>query len=119
MNKIFSGVEKIAVVVIVLMTLVNFFLGQTQIAYGILIGGLLFTADYMGIRFIIISLTEKKYSLGFSIFLLLIKLLILALMILILFLFAKVNIYGFIIGLTAVVIIIIGKGIKGNNDGTL
>ncbi|MGH7885460.1 MAG: hypothetical protein ACRENO_07170, partial [Thermodesulfobacteriota bacterium] len=91
---------------------VNLIIGQKGISLGILLGGLLFTFDYTAIRFIVKLLTEKKYNLGFSLFLILIKLLILLGIIACLFLFAKVNFYGFIIGLTSVVIIIIGKSLK-------
>ena len=119
MNNILGGVEKVSIVVIAIIAAGNFIMGESGIAYGVIIGGLLFTADYTSIRFIVKTLTEKKYNLNFCIFLLVIKLLILSAILIALFLFAKVNFYGFIIGLTAVVIIIIGKGLKGNNDGTL
>jgi len=36
-----------------------------------------------------------------------------------LFVFAKVNLYGFFIGVTGVVIVIIGESLKGSKDGTL
>ncbi|NIQ14405.1 MAG: hypothetical protein GTO02_08390 [Candidatus Dadabacteria bacterium] len=119
MNNIITGVERLSILVITLLVITNILIGHKQLAYGIAIGGLLFTADYTSIRFIVKSLIEKKYSLGFGVFLLVIKLLILGLILVSLFLFAKVNIYGFIIGLTAVVIIIIGKGLKDKNHGTL
>lgn len=112
MNNIISGVEKIAFAVIALFSIVNFLIGQKEIALGILAGGTLFTLDYTAIRFIVISLTEKKYNIGFSLFLIALKLLIFLGIVASLFLFAKVNFYGFIIGLTSVVIIIIGKNLK-------
>ncbi len=112
MNNIISGVEKIAIVVISLFSVINLLIGQKEIALGIALGGILFTLDYTVIRFIVISLTEKKYNIGFSLFLIALKLLILLGIIASLFLFAKVNFYGFIIGLTSVVIIIIGKNLK-------
>ena len=36
-----------------------------------------------------------------------------------LFIFAKVNLYGFFIGVTGVVIVIIGESLRGSKDGTL
>lgn len=112
MNNLISSVEKIALIVILLFSTVNLLIGQKEIALGIFLGGLLFTFDYTAIRFIVKSLTENKYNLGFSLFLIILKLLILLGIIVCLFLFAKVNFYGFIIGLTSVVIIIIGKSLK-------
>ena len=112
MNNIISGVEKIAFAVIALFSIVNLLLGQNEIALGIIVGGVLFTLDYTAIRFIVISITEKKYNIGFCLFLIAIKLLIFLGIVASLFLFAKVNFYGFIIGLTSVVIIIIGKNLK-------
>jgi membrane-bound ClpP family serine protease len=37
----------------------------------------------------------------------------------VLFIFAKVNLYGFFIGVTGVVIVIIGESLRGSKDGTL
>lgn len=111
-NNLISGVEKIAIIVIGLFTLINLLLGQREIAVGLFLGGMLFLFDYTAIRLIVKSLTENRLNLRFSLFLIAIKLLILLGIIACLFLFAKVNIYGFIIGLTSVVIIIIGKNLK-------
>lgn len=115
MNNLVSGVEKIGIVVIALFSSVNFLIGQGEIAAGILLGGFLFLLDYTAIRLIVKSLTENRINLKFSLFLIVLKLLILLGITVCLFLFAKVNIYGFIIGLTSVVIIIIGKSLKDQN----
>jgi hypothetical protein len=36
-----------------------------------------------------------------------------------LFIFARINIYGFLIGVMGVVIVIIGEGLRGNKNGAL
>jgi hypothetical protein len=36
-----------------------------------------------------------------------------------LLIFTKINIYGFFIGVTGVVIVIIGESLRGNKDGAL
>ena len=113
MKNLELGVEKLSLAVTALLFAVNIAIGQREIAVGIAVAGVLFLLDYVAIRFIVRSLAENKYSLSFSIFILVIKMLALLAIIAVLLLFAKLNIYGLIIGLTSVVIIIIGKGFKG------
>ena len=113
MKNLELGVEKLSLAATALLFAVNIAIGQREIAVGIAVAGVLFLLDYVAIRFIVRSLAENKYSLSFSIFILVIKMLALLAIIAVLLLFAKLNIYGLIIGLTSVVIIIIGKGFKG------
>ena len=113
MKNLELGVEKLSLAVTALLFAVNIAIGQREIAVGIAVAGVLFLLDYVAIRFIVRSLAENRYSLSFSIFILVIKMLALLAIIAVLLLFAKLNIYGLIIGLTSVVIIIIGKGFKG------
>ena len=115
MNNVITGVEKLAVITILIFSLVNVLIGQKEIAIGILASGLLFTMDYTAIRFLVKYLTEGNSNLAFTLFLIAIKLLILLGIITFLFLFAKINFYGFFIGLTVVIIIITGKGLKDYN----
>ena len=51
-------------------------------------------------------------------FLIIAKIAVLIAILISLLIFAKLNIYGFIIALTAIVFIIIGSGLKGNKNGT-
>ena len=113
MKNLELGVEKLSLAATALLFAVNIAIGQREIAVGIAVAGVLFLLDYVAIRFIVRSLAENRYSLSFSIFILVIKMLALLAIIAVLLLFAKLNIYGLIIGLTSVVIIIIGKGFKG------
>jgi hypothetical protein len=116
--KFFGGTEKVALIVIVLLFTGNYLINQKEIAVGVAIGGILFLIDFVVIKFIVNSIITKRFSTQFSVFLFVIKLLVLLGILWSLLIFAKLNIYGFIIVLTAVVIVIIGSGLKGNNDGT-
>lgn len=107
------GVEKLSLAVTGLFFAVNMLIGQTQVAVGVAVGGALFLADYVAIRFVVRALSEKRYTVAFSIFILVTKLLAFLGIVAALLLFAKLNIYGLLIGLTSVVIVIIGKGLKG------
>ena len=113
MKNLELGVEKLSLAVTALLFAVNIAIGQREIAVGIAVAGVLFLLDYVAIRFIVRSLAENRYSLSFSMFILVIKMLALLAIIAVLLIFAKLNIYGLLIGLTSVVIIIIGKGFKG------
>lgn len=115
---LFTGTEKASLVVISILAAANYFMGEKEIAAGIIVGGLLFTADFIAIKLIVNSLTTKNSSAAYNIFLFLIKLLILLLVVGVLLLFAKLNIYGFFIALTAVILVITGSGLKGNKNGT-
>ncbi len=116
--KFFGGTEKAALIVIALLFAGNFLINQKEIAVGVVVGGLLFLIDFVVIKFIVNSIITKRYNTQFSIFLFVIKLLVLLGILWSLLIFAKLNIYGFIIVLTALVIVIIGSGLKGNSDGT-
>ena len=87
-------VEKSGLVVTVLLSVVNYLIGSKELAVGTATGGILFTANFMAIRFIVNALVAK-------------------------FLFAKVDLFGFFIGVTGVVIVIIGESLRGSKDGTL
>lgn len=115
---LFTGTEKAALVVVSILAVANYLMGEKEIAAGIIVGGLLFTADFIAIKLIVNSLTTKDSSLAYNIFLFVIKLLILLLVVGVLLLFAKLNIYGFFIALTAVILVIAGSGLKGNKNGT-
>ena len=116
--KIFGGVEKASIVVILLLVIANVIINQREIAVGIGVGGLLFILDFIAIKFLVNSIISKRYSYHYFIFLLIVKLIILLCILLFLLVFAKLKIYGFIIALTAIVLVIIGSGLKGKKHGT-
>ena len=116
--KIFGGTEIAALVVIVILFTGNYLIGQKEIAIGAAVGGLLFLIDLIVIKYIVNSILTKRFSNQFAILLFTMKLLVLLGILLTLLIFAKLNIYGFIIALTGIVIVIIGRGLRGNNDGT-
>ena len=115
---IFGGVEKASIVVILLLVAVNTLIQQKQIAIGVGAGGLLFLIDFITIKFIVNSILNRGYSARFGIFLFIVKLAILLGILFTLLVFAKLNIYGFIIALTAIVLVIVGSGLKGIKHGT-
>ena len=116
--KFFGGVEKASLVAILLLAAVNLLIQQREVAIGVTVGGILFLLDFIAIKYVVNSIVSKRYSTQFSMFLFFIKLIILLVILLVLLKFAKLNIYGFIIALTAIVFVIIGSGLKGNNNGT-
>ncbi|MEE9193725.1 MAG: hypothetical protein V3U21_04235, partial [Thermodesulfobacteriota bacterium] len=96
----------------------NYLINQKEIAVGVAAGGLLFLIDFVIIKFLVNSILTKRFTTQLTLFLFAIKLLVLLGILMTLLIFAKLNIYGFIIALTGIVIVIIGRGLKGNNDGT-
>ena len=116
--KFFGGVEKASIVAILILAAGNLLIQQREVAIGVAVGGILFLLDFIAIKYVVNSIISKRYSTQFSVFLFFIKLIILLVILLVLLKFAKLNIYGFIIALTAIVFVIIGSGLKGNNNGT-
>ena len=116
--KIFGGTEKIALIVVALLFAGNYLIDQKEIAVGVAAGGLLFLIDFVIIKFLVNSILTKRFTTQLTLFLFAIKLLVLLGILMTLLIFAKLNIYGFIIALTGIVIVIVGRGLKGNNDGT-
>ena len=113
MKNLSLGVESVSLAVTALLFAVNTAIGEKEIAVAVAVAGVLFLLDYVAIKFIVKALAEKRYSLAFSIFILVMKMLALLAIVAALLVFAKLDIYGLMIGLTSVVIVIIGKGLKG------
>ena len=116
--KIIGGTEIAAFVVIAILFTGNYLIGQKEVAVGAAVGGLLFLIDFIVIKYIVNSILTKRISTHFAVILFTLKLLVLLGILLTLLIFAKLNIYGFIIALTGIVIVIIGRGLRGNNNGT-
>lgn len=112
-------VEKSGIVVTGILVLVNLILGSQALALGVAVGGLLVIANFLAIRLLVGALIGKAYTKWYSIFILLLKMLVLVALVVIFFLFTKLNIYGFFIGVSGVVIVIIGESLRGNKDGAL
>jgi hypothetical protein len=118
-NLTLGRVEKSGIVVTGILVLVNLILGSQALAIGAAVGGLLVIANFLAIRLLVGALIGKAYTKGYSIFILLVKMLVLVALVVAFFLFTKLNIYGFFIGVSGVVIVIIGESLRGNKDGAL
>jgi hypothetical protein len=118
-NLTLGRVEKSGIAVTGILVLVNLILGSHALAIGVAVGGLLVIANFLAIRLLVGALIGKAYTKGYSIFILLVKMLVLVALVVAFFLFTKLNIYGFFIGVSGVVIVIIGESLRGNKDGAL
>lgn len=112
-------VERSGLAVTAILMVVCYFIGSRELAVGAAAGGILFTANFTAIRFLVHALVGKSHTKGFGIFAFVIKMAVFIAIVVALFLFAKVNLYGFFIGVTGVVIVIIGESLRGSKDGTL
>jgi hypothetical protein len=112
-------VEKSGLIVTSILVIVNAVIGSSELAFGTAAGGLLFTANFLAIRLVVEIIVKNSYPKGFSIFAFLLKMIILIGIVFVLFLFTNINLYGFFIGVTGVVIVIIGEGLKGSKNGSL
>lgn len=118
-NLTLGRVEKSGIVVTGILVLVNLILGSQALAIGVAVGGLLVIANFLAIRLLVGVLIGKAYTKGYSIFILLVKMLVLVALVVAFFMFTKLNIYGFFIGVSGVVIVIIGESLRRNKNGTL
>lgn len=112
-------VEKSGLVVTAILFAVNYLLGSKELAVGTAAGGILFTANFMAIRFLVNALVSKSTPKAFAIFAFVIKMAVFIAIVVSIFLFAKVDLYGFFIGVTGVVVVIIGESLRGSKNGTL
>jgi hypothetical protein len=110
----FSRIEKAALIVTLVIVSANALLGYQDMAMGAAAGGFLFTANIIAIRFIVNLLIGQKQTKAFSVFAIVLKMLMLIALAVGLFIFTKINIYGFFIGVTGVVIVLIGESLRGN-----
>ncbi len=118
-NLTIGRVEKSGLIVTSILVIVNAVIGSDELAFGTAAGGLLFTANFLAIRLVVEIIVKNSYPKGFSIFAFLLKMIILIGIVFVLFLFTNINLYGFFIGVTGVVIVIIGEGLKGSKNGSL
>ncbi len=112
-------IEKTGIIVTAILSGVIYLLGYEEFAVGVAAGGLLFAVDFVAIRFIVNALITNKYSKAFAIFSFIIKMAVFIAIIVSIFMFAEVNLFGFFVGVTAFVIVIIGESLRGQSDGTL
>lgn len=110
----FSRIEKSALIVTLIIISINALLGYRDMALGVATGGLLFTANVVAIRLIVNLLLGQKQTKAFSVFAIILKMILLVALAVGLFVFTKINIYGFFIGVTGVVIVLIGESLRGN-----
>jgi len=118
-NITLGRVEKSGIVVTGILVLANLIVGSQALAIGVAVGGLLVIANFLAIRLLVGALIGRAYTKGYSIFILFVKMLVLVALVVVFFLFTKLNIYGFFIGVSGVVIVIIGESLRGNKDGAL
>ncbi|MGH7807201.1 MAG: hypothetical protein ACRENT_03840 [Thermodesulfobacteriota bacterium] len=114
-----SRIEKLGLIVTGILVITNALLGSRELALGVGVGGVLVVANFVAIELIVNILIGGAHSKGFSIFILLIKMAVFIGIVVFLLIFTKINIYGFFIGVTGVVIVIIGESLRGNKDGAL
>jgi hypothetical protein len=112
-------VERSGLAVTAILMVVTYFAGSKDLAVGTAAGGVLFTANFMAIRFLVNAIVSNAHTKGFGIFAFIMKMVIFIGIVVSLFIFAKVNLYGFFIGVTGVVIVIIGESLRGSKNGTL
>jgi hypothetical protein len=93
--------------------------GSRELAFGVAAGGVLFTANFVAIRFVVNALVSNTSSTGFGIFAFIVKMAIFIGIVASLFIFTDMNIYGFFIGVTGVVIVIIGESLRRSTNGSL
>ncbi len=110
----FSRIEKSALIVTLIIISINALLGYRDMALGVATGGLLFTANVVAIRLIVNLLLGQKQTTAFSVFAIILKMILLVALAVGLFVFTKINIYGFFIGVSGVVIVLIGESLRGN-----
>ncbi len=114
-----GNIEIISLIVTAILAVVCYLVGSRELAFGVAAGGVLFTANFVAIRFVVNALVSNTSSTGFGIFAFIIKMLIFVGIVASLFIFTDVNIYGFFIGVTGVVIVIIGESLRRSTNGSL
>ncbi|MEE9214092.1 MAG: ATP synthase subunit I [Thermodesulfobacteriota bacterium] len=117
--QILGVIEKLGLIVTAIIVIANILLGYNNLALGAGLGGVLFILDFIAIKFLVNTIFKRAPSTVFIILAFFIKLLIFVLIVASLIIFAKINIYGFFIGVTGILIVIIGQGLRGNLDGSL
>ncbi|TFG77395.1 MAG: hypothetical protein E4H21_03500 [Thermodesulfobacteriales bacterium] len=112
-------VEIYSLIVTAILVVINYLLGSRQLALGVAAGGVLFTANFVAIRFVVNALVSNSSSVRFGIFAFIIKMAVLIGVVATIFIFTEINIYGFFIGVTGVVIVIIGENLRRSTNGSL
>jgi len=112
-------VEIYSLIVTAILVVINYLLGSRQLALGVAAGGGLFTANFVAIRFVVNALVSNSSSVRFGIFAFIIKMAVLIGVVATIFIFTEINIYGFFIGVSGVVIVIIGENLRRSTNGSL
>lgn len=90
-------------------------IGSLEMAVGSLVGSVLVVINYVVIRLLVGALVGGGHSTKYAVFMTFAKLAVLVAIVLAAFIFAKINIYGFLIGVFAVVMVIIAEGLRGSS----
>lgn len=112
-------VEKGGLVATGILIAVNALIGSRDIAVGAAVGGILVITSFFATKLVVGALIRNAYPKGLTLLVLLIKMAIPVAIAVSLFVFTRINIYGFLIGVTGVVIVILGETLRGKKHGTL
>jgi hypothetical protein len=112
MNLLIKRTYKLAIIILLPLSILSAFIEWKRLPISILIGGILGLANLRGIARGVEGLIVKNRPSGVLIFFSLLRLTILASILAILVIFKLVNIFGILIGFTVVFIVIIKEGLS-------
>ena len=86
-------VEIYSLIVTAILVVINYLFGSQQMALGVAAGGVLFTANFVAIRFVVNALVSNSSSVGFGVFAFIIKMAILIAVVATIFIFTEIFIH--------------------------
>jgi hypothetical protein len=92
-------------------------LGSSALAVGVVLGGGLVILNFLAIRMTVGLILGERRSKGGSLLIVLIKMAALVAIVLGIFIFARINIYGFLLGVIGVVVVIVAESVRGSRNG--
>jgi hypothetical protein len=112
MNLLIKRTYKLAIIILLPLSILSALIEWKRLPISILIGGILGLANLRGIARGIEGLIVKNRPTGMLVFFSLLRLTVLASILAILLIYKLVNIFGFLIGFTVVLIVIIKVGLS-------
>jgi hypothetical protein len=112
MNLLIKRTYKLAIIILLPLSILSALIEWKRLPISILIGGILGLANLRGIARGIEGLIVKNRPTGMLVFFSLLRLTVLASILAILLIYKLVNIFGFLIGFTVVLIVIIKEGLS-------
>ena len=107
-------VEKYGLIAGAVIGVILMVIGSPGMAVGSLVGSVLVVVNYFVLRLLVGALIGGGHSTSYAVFITVAKLAVLVAIVLAVFIFAKINIYGFLIGVFAVVTVIFAEGLRGS-----